>query len=116
VAFLLLIFVLLISLAGNPQKIKIDYPETPRAYDTRRDKNCEIAITEGGEIYLNGLPGNLAQAKALIEDLSDRAPDTGIHVLADRRTPFQNVHGVLELLQGAAYPAVSFAVREEGQK
>ncbi|MDR0600518.1 MAG: biopolymer transporter ExbD [Treponema sp.] len=113
VAFLLLIFIMLVSLINYRREVKIDYPEAESAKRTSAEKNLEIWIDREGALYLDGLPAEAAAVENALGDLYRRAPDTRVHIIADRNTPFKEVSGVLGILQLLQYRVVSFVVAGE---
>ena len=111
VAFLLLIFIMLVALINYRKEVKIEYPEANTALRTTAEKNLEVWIDIEGEIYLDG---DLADRRALedkIADLYRTAPDTRVHIIADRSTPYEKINAVLEVLQILQYRVVSFVVK-----
>jgi biopolymer transport protein ExbD len=114
VAFLLLIFIMLVSLINYRKEVKIDYPEAVEAVKKVSDKkNFEIWIDKAGSIYLDGTYSNLDKIENTVGDLYRTAPDTRIHIIADKNAPFSHVNSVLEILQLLEYRAVTFVVRED---
>jgi biopolymer transport protein ExbD len=112
VAFLLLIFIMLVALINYRREVKIEYPEAETAKKTSAEKNTEIWIDRSGAVYLDGLPCTLRTIENTVGDLYRNAPDTRLHIIADRDTPFSNVHKVLEILQILQYRVVSFVVKD----
>ena len=113
VAFLLLIFIMLVSLINYRKEVKIDYPEAKTAARVSDEKNLEIWIDRAGRLYLEGDPSDLAVIETGIVQAYQRAPDTRVHIIADRDTPFEHVHQVLDILQLLQYRVVSFVVKNE---
>ena len=113
VAFLLLIFIMLVSLINYRKTVKIDYPEAETAKRVSDEKNLEIWVDLAGEFYLNGNPSSLAQVEQGIIDAYRTAPDTRVHIIADRSTPFEHNHQVLGILQFLQYRVVSFVVKTD---
>jgi biopolymer transport protein ExbD len=111
VAFLLLIFIMLVSLINYRREVKIAYPEAETAKKTSEAKNLEIWVDSGGALYLDGAPSDLKTIENGIIDTYQAAPDTRIHIIADRDTPFEYVNSVLQLLQILQYRVVSFVVK-----
>ena len=113
VAFLLLIFIMLVSLINYRKEVKIQYPEGETAKKVSEVKNLEIWVDRSGELYLEGNPSSLAIIEQGIVEAYRNAPDTRVHIIADRDTPFENVHRVLDILQLLQYRVVSFVVKNE---
>jgi biopolymer transport protein ExbD len=114
VAFLLLIFIMLVALINYRKEVKIDYPEAAEAASKVSDrKNLELWVNKSGTLYIDGSPSTLDEVENMVGDLYRAAPDTRIHVIADRATPFAKVNDVLAILQLLEYRVVSFVVRDK---
>ena len=112
IAFLLLIFIMLVALINFRKEVKIDYPEAKTVLKTTAEKNLEVWIDRSGGIYLNGDPANHAALERKIIDIYRSAPDTRVHIIADRNTPYEKINSVLEVLQILQYRVVSFVVKD----
>jgi biopolymer transport protein ExbD len=114
VAFLLLIFIMLVSLINYRKEVKIDYPEASEAVRKVNDKNnLEVWIDKSGAVYMDGTASSLAEIENVIGEIYRAAPETRIHLIADRNVPFARVNAVLEILQLLEYRVVTFVVHEE---
>ena len=111
VAFLLLIFIMLVALINYRKEVKIEYPDAKIALRTSEEKNLEVWIDKDGGIYLNGDDADLLALERIISDLYRSAPDTRVHIIADRNTPYEKINAVLEVLQVLQYRVVSFVVK-----
>ncbi|MDR1353374.1 MAG: biopolymer transporter ExbD [Treponema sp.] len=112
VAFLLLIFIMLVSLINYRKEVKIAYPEAEIAKKTSAGENLEIWIDKAGNTYLDGDICSLRAIENAIGDLYRTAPATRIHIIADRDTPYVHVNGVIRILQLLQYRVVSFVVKD----
>jgi biopolymer transport protein ExbD len=112
VAFLLLIFIMLVSLINYRKEVKIAYPEAETARKTSAEENLEIWIDKTGTVYLDGDRANLREVEYAIAALYRTAPGTRIHIIADRDTPFSFVSAVLDVLKLLQYRVVSFVVKD----
>ena len=112
IAFLLLIFIMLISLINYRREIKIAYPEAESPEITQADKNLEIWVDREGVLYFKGEPRSLPEIEAIIADGVAENPSIRIHILADKNTPYKHVDGVLEILKLLQHRAVSLVVKE----
>ena len=113
IAFLLLIFIMLVSLINFRRTINIDYAQAESARRVSAERNLEIWINRSGSLYLDGEPSSLTLVEAGISE-AYRA-EARVHIIADRDTPFEKVHTVLQILQGLQYRLVSFVVRPNEQ-
>jgi biopolymer transport protein ExbD len=113
VAFLLLIFIMLVALINYRKEVKIEYPEARTALRTSAEKNLEIWIDKSGNTYLDGTAADLESIENRVAGLYRNAPDTRIHIIADRSTPYEKINGVLEIMQVLQYRVVSFVVKND---
>ena len=111
IAFLLLIFIMLVALINFRIEVKIEYPQANIALRTTAEKNLEVWIDRDGGIYLDGIPSDHSVLENKVADLYRTAPDTRIHIIADRNTPYEKINSVLEILQILQYRVVSFVVK-----
>ena len=111
IAFLLLIFIMVIALINFRIEVNIDYAEAKNVLNTGAEQNLEVWVDRNGYIYLAGEPANLPALERKITELYISAPDTRIHILADRHTPYEKINAVLEVLQLLQYRTVSFVVK-----
>jgi biopolymer transport protein ExbD len=113
VAFLLLIFIMLVALINYRREVKIEYPEAETAQRVSAGKNLEIWVDRAGNLYLDGAPSDAAAIERAVGETYRAAPDTRVHVIADKNTAFRDVSAVLEVLQLLEYRVVSFVVKNE---
>ena len=114
VAFLLLIFIMLVSLINYRKEVKVDYPEAREAVQrVSEKKNLEIWINKAGDVFLDGETADLNLVEDTIGELYRTAPDTRVHIIADRNTPFENINNVISIMQILEYRVVSFVVKDE---
>ena len=111
VAFLLLIFIMLVSLINYRKEVKVDYPEAQSAEKVSVEKNTEIWIDSSGALYLDGNLCDISVISDKVDDLYRNAPDTRIHIISDRNTNFEYVNEVITLLQQLEYRGVSFVTK-----
>jgi biopolymer transport protein ExbD len=110
-AFLLLIFIMVVSLINYRKEVNIEYPEAKTALRTSAEKNLEVWIDKLGGIYLDGEPSDYHSLETKIAQLFVSAPDTRVHIIADRNTPYEKINNALEVLQLLQYRVVSFVVK-----
>jgi len=111
IAFLLLIFIMVVALLNFRIEIAIDHAEAQTVFNMTAEQNMEIWIDREGAVFVDGHPANLLAVHDAIVDMFLNAPGTRIHIIADRNTPYMNVNAVLEILQLLQYRTVSFVVK-----
>ena len=111
IAFLLLIFIMLVSLINYRIEVNIEYAEARAALRTTAERNLEVWIDIDGRIYIDGHAADRLTLEQKIIELYVSAPDTRVHIIADRNTPYENIDNVLGILQLLQYRVVSFVVR-----
>ena len=111
VAFLLLIFIMVIALINFRKEIHIEYATAETVLNTGAEQNLEVWVDREGNIYIAGDPADVPALEQTVAELYVSAPDTRIHILADKNTPYEKIHAVLEVLQILQYRTVSFVVK-----
>ncbi len=113
IGFLLLIFIMLISLINQRHEEKIEYSEAKILEKTQVEKNLEIWIKKNGEIFVDGNQLNTQSLELLITEKIAMEPGSRIHIIADKNTPYKYINDVVEVLQLLQHRVVSFVVKEE---
>ena len=112
IAFLLLIFIMLLALINYKKEIKIAYPEAEYQEKTQTDINFEIWINKNGTIYYKGRIIDLAPLEGLIVDRIVAAPETRFHIIADKNVKYKEVNRVIDILKLLQTRAVSLVVKD----
>lgn len=112
IGFLLLIFIMLISLMNQRYEEKINYPESRILERTQADKNFEIWVQKNGVVSADGeiLDGNGLE-RAIVGAIAEN-PGVRIHIIADKDTPYKYVNSVVAVLQNLQHRVVSFVIKE----
>ena len=113
IGFLLLIFIMLISLINQRHEEKIEYSEAKILEKTQEEKNLEIWIKKDGNIFVEGNQISPDTLELLIAGKIAEEPTSRIHIIADRNTPYKYVNDVVSVLQLLQHRVVSFVVKEE---
>jgi biopolymer transport protein ExbD len=112
IGFLLLIFIMLVSLINYRREVKIDYPEAKAISRTQERHNLELWVDRAGAYYADGKPCDLAGIEAAIVDAYAKRPDTRVHVIADRDTPYEKVAAIVDILELLEHRTVSFVAKD----
>lgn len=112
IGFLLLIFIMLISLMNQRYEEKINYSESSNIERTQADENFEIWILSNGTISADGniLTSQIIE-KTIVQAIA-KNPNVRIHIIADKDTPYKYVNSVVGILQTLQHRVVSFVVKE----
>ena len=113
IGFLLLIFIMLLSLINYRKEVHIDYPEARQVEITDTDHELEIWIDKDGAVIVDGDPVNRESLEMLITGAFVEHPDVRVHILADRETSYRYVNGIVQILQTLQHREVSFVVKED---
>ena len=113
IAFLLLIFIMLVSLINYRKIVNIEFPTAETARKVNVEKNLEIWVDRAGNLYFNGDPCSLTFVEKGVTEAFRENPETRVHIIADRDTPFENVYRVINILQLLQHRLVSFVVKNE---
>lgn len=111
IAFLLLVFIMLLSLINYRKEVAVEYPEAENPEVTEADENLEIWVDRSGNTYLDGNPASLSRIEGAIASRVSEDPGVRVHIIADRRTPYRHVSGVMEVLQLLQHRVVSLVVQ-----
>jgi biopolymer transport protein ExbD len=113
IGFLLLIFIMLISLINQRHEEKIEYSEAKILEKTQEEKNLEIWIKKDGGIFVEGNQISPESLELMLAGKIAEEPTARIHIIADRNTPYKFINDVVAVLQLLQHRVVSFVVREE---
>jgi biopolymer transport protein ExbD len=112
IAFLLLIFIMLLSLINYKRVIKIDYPESKYQEVTQTDNNLEIWIDKNGNIFNDGNNVDLITLEGIIVDAIAKKPSTRVHIISDKNTKYKDVDKVINILKLLQHRVVSLVVKD----
>lgn len=112
IAFLLLIFIMLISLINYRKEIKIEYPEAETCEVTHEEKNLEIWIDRAGMIFIDGTRIDLKTAEGIIAGAVAANPSVRLHLIADKNTRYRNIDGIMEILKLLQHRVVSLVIKD----
>jgi biopolymer transport protein ExbD len=113
IAFLLLIFIMLISLMNYRKEMPIEYSEAENLEVTQADSNVEFWINSSGTIFYKGAVIDETSAEYVIVDAVAENPATRIHIIADRDTLYKDINKLLEVLKLLEHRAVSLVIKEK---
>lgn len=112
IGFLLLIFIMLISLMNQRYEEKINYPESRILERTQADKNFEIWVQKNGVVSADGeILDGIGLERAVVGAIAEN-PGVRIHIIADKDTPYKYVNSVVSVLQNLQHRVVSFVIKE----
>ena len=109
IAFLLLIFIMLVSLINYRQVVQIDFAQAERPQRLSEERNLEIWVDHQGGVYLDGRRSTLAHIQGGVRATQEEG--ARVHIIADRHTLYHHVHEIINLLQEMQYHLVSLVVR-----
>lgn len=112
IGFLLLIFIMLISLMNQRHEKHIEYSEAVQLEKTQSEKNLEIWIMSNGEVFVDGEKYDRESLEQKIIQKFIDEPSSRIHIIADKNTPYRYVDSVVQILQMLQHRVVSFVVKE----
>ena len=98
IGFLLLIFIMLISLMNQRYEEKINYSESAVLERTQADENFEIWVQSNGVVSADGNVLDAAALEKAIVGAIAKNPNVRIHIIADKDTPYKYINGVTSIL------------------
>ncbi len=111
IGFLLLIFIMVVSLINYRKEIKIEYPEAHNQEITNVEKNFEIWIDKDGSVFYKGQPITIKSLEGLIVEAVVKDPKVRIHILADKNVCYKDVNEIMKVLQLLQHRVVSLVVK-----
>lgn len=112
IGFLLLIFIMLISLMNQRYEEHIEYSEAKQLQKTSLEHNFEIWIQKDGTVSADKQNVTPELLEVLVVSAIAEHPDVRIHIIADKNTPYKYVNSVVSVLQSLQHRVVSFVVKE----
>ena len=113
IGFLLLIFIMLISLMNQRYEEKINYSESAVLERTQADENFEIWVQSNGVVSADeNVLDAAALEKAIVGAIANN-PNVRIHIIADKDTPYKYINGVTSILQSLQHRVVSFVAKKK---
>lgn len=113
IGFLLLIFIMLISLMNQRYEEHIEYSEAKTLEKTQAENNFEIWIQQNGIVSVEKQSVSPEVLEALLVSAISEHPDVRVHIIADKNTPYKYVNSVVRILQQMQHRVVSFVVKEK---
>lgn len=113
IGFLLLIFIMLLSLINQKYEAKIEYGEATKIEKTDEAHNLEIWIEKNGRVSSDGEFYDHNGLEMLVAKSIMEHPDVRVQIIADKETPYRYVNDVVSILQKLQHRVVSFVVQEK---
>jgi biopolymer transport protein ExbD len=108
---LLIIFMVVTPMIYKQVDVQLPKTHGPVCFP-QPQRLVKLAILESGAIRVNGLP---VPREALVSTLTQMfEPDRPIVVEGDRRLPYGEVRGILELIQRAGFRQVGLVAERQG--
>ena len=108
---LLIIFMVVTPLLYK--QVDVQLPKTPGPGElTQTERLIKVTILESGTIEVDGLPVPREHLASTLTEMF--LPDRPVVVEGDRRLPYGEVRGILELIQRAGFRQVGLVAEREG--
>ena len=98
--YLVLLLIFIIMTTAGVQGMKVDLPHASKsaAADLGKPKMQAITINNEGKIALNTIPVTLAELESKLAALKSSTPDFPVVVRGDRKTQYEGIMNVLDIL------------------
>ena len=103
---LLIIFIITAPLLTH--SVKIDLPKAESAANITRPERVELAIRADGSLFWNGEPAVLQQLDARFGATVVQAPETELHIRADKLAHYEHVARVMSIAAKAGMARIGF--------
>ena len=108
---LLIIFMVVTPMLYKQTDVQL--PKTPGPGEIpEQQRLIKVAVLESGAIRVNGLPVPREQLTSILAEM--HSPDRPVVVEGDRRLPYGEVRGILELIQRAGFRQVGLVAERDG--
>ena len=108
---LLIIFMVVTPLLYKQVDVQLPRTSGPGPIE-QGERLIKVAILESGMIRVNGLPVSREHLASTLTGMFQ--PDRPVVVEGDRRLPYGEVRGILELIQRAGFRQVGLVAEREG--
>ena len=103
---LLIIFIITAPLLTH--SVKIDLPKASSEPNLTQPEHIELAIRKDGQLFWNGLPIALEQLSPRFTATVARAPNTELHIRADKQVQYEHVARVMSMGAKAGLARIGF--------
>lgn len=103
---LLIIFIITAPLLTH--SVKIDLPKASSEPNITQPEHVELAIRTDGSLFWNGKPVVLEQLTPRFTATVENAPDTELHIRADKHVEYEHVARVMSLGAKAGMARIGF--------
>ncbi len=103
---LLIIFIITAPLLTH--SVKIDLPKAESTANITRPQHVELAIRTDGSLFWNGEPVVLQQLDSRFSATVAQAPETELHIRADKLAHYEHVARVMSIAAKAGMARIGF--------
>ena len=103
---LLIIFIITAPLLTH--SVKIDLPKAESIANITRPQHVELAIRTDGSLFWNGEPVLLQQLDSRFSATVAQAPETELHIRADKLAHYEHVARVMSIAAKAGMARIGF--------
>lgn len=103
---LLIIFIITAPLLTH--SVKIDLPKASSNPTTTQPEHIEFAIRADGSFFWNGETITLEQLPSRFTQSAENAPDTELHIRADKNTHYEHVARIMSIAAKAGLTKIGF--------
>ncbi|MCW1887286.1 biopolymer transporter ExbD [Luteolibacter flavescens] len=96
--YLVLLLIFIIMTTAGVQGMKVQLPKSSAAVDLSQRKMQAITVNNEGKIALNTIPVTLAELESKLGTLKSTTKDLPVVVRGDRKSQYQGIMDVLEVL------------------
>ena len=109
---LVLVVIFIITAPLLASSIRLDLPRTDAATASEAPKFITLAISPGGQVFLDERPVTAEQLAQGLQEAAARNPDTEVQLRADRAVPYGQVVVVMGAAQKAGLNRIGFVAEQ----
>jgi biopolymer transport protein TolR len=110
---LVLLVIFMITAPLMTAGLKLDLPRAEGAGRTDAVAPLAVALLADGRLYLGDDPVTLPVLELRLQEAARRAPDTEVHLRADRAVPYGQVAGLIGRVQQAGLNRIAFVTEPD---
>lgn len=114
IAFLLLIFLMVVSSMDQSKKIKINPPTVVQTSSISQDKVFTVFVDKDGFYFYKGEGKDVSELEFLYEKHASLFPDAIVQIVGDQETEYESIDLLLNTLRKNGRIDVAFIAKKQG--
>lgn len=105
---LVLLVIFLVTAPLLTHSVKVDLPRAASAPEVSQAENVQLSVDAAGSVYWNGTTVDGAALGLNLRAAASRQPQPGLHIRAERTTPYEKVAQIMSESAQAGLTRIGF--------